>query len=166
MSLKEHPWLVTRTLQGDGTTIVYDKDAENRSTAVGKAYFINANGNAELVGDGDKIDGKVIAVTDDNMITGSHMFGGLTFPLGDSVTVARGNSLVGALGASNAKGHVKPAPSATAHTDIAAGDVNTDAKIATEINTVGANVDSVIDPADGRGTVLEFDSTHALVAFP
>ena len=55
MAIKEHPFLVTTTLQGDGVTIKYDVTKPNRSDAVGKAYRMNADGKAELVGDGDPI---------------------------------------------------------------------------------------------------------------
>ena len=58
--LKEHPFLVTTTFQGDGTTIKYDITKPNRSEAVGKAFKINDDGKGELVDDGDEIDGKVI----------------------------------------------------------------------------------------------------------
>ena len=145
--LKEHPFLVTTTFQGDGDTIKYDKSKPNRSDAVGKAFKLNDDGKGELVADGDEITGKVIAVDDDHKFTGAYMFGGLRLPLGDGETVARGNKLVGALGASSAKGHVKAAPAiGTAPTDDAdlAGDVIANLK--------------------GKGTVIEFDTKDALVA--
>ena len=105
--LKEHPFLVTTTFQGDGDTIKYDITKPNRSDAVGKAFKINDDGKGELVEDGDEIDGKVISVDDDHKFTAAYMFGGLTLPLGDGETVKRGDKIVGALGASNAKGHIK-----------------------------------------------------------
>ena len=49
MAIKEHPFVVTTTLKGDGTTIKYDVTKPNRSDAVGKAYRMNADGKAELV---------------------------------------------------------------------------------------------------------------------
>ena len=64
MAIKEHPFVVTTTLRGDGVTIKYDITKPNRSDAVGKAYTINADGKAELAGDGDPIDGKVTHVDD------------------------------------------------------------------------------------------------------
>ena len=48
MAIKEHPFLVTTTLQGDGVTIKYDVTKPNRSDAVGKAYTINADGRQSL----------------------------------------------------------------------------------------------------------------------
>jgi len=174
--LKEHPFLVTTTFQGDGDTIKYDATKPNRSDAVGKAFKINADGKGELVGDGDEIDGKVISVDDDHKFTGAYMFGGLNFPLGENQTVARGDKLVGALGANRAKGHVKAvsAPAALP-SDITAigadGDVDSDTKrltahnaARTQINSVSATVKGLVAAAKGKGSVLNSDTTHALVA--
>ena len=145
--LKEHPWLVTTTFQGDGITIKYDITKPNRSDAVGKAFKLNADGKGELVGNNDEIDGKVIAVDDDDKFTAAYMFGGLTLPLGNSATVARGDKVVGALGPESAKGHVKAAPAVNAAE-------TTTATLAAE----------VVAARKGAGKVLEFDTTHALVA--
>lgn len=150
--LKEHPFLVTTTFDGDGETIKYDKAKPNRADAVGKAFKINSDGKGELVEDGDEIDGKVIAVDDDHKFTGAYMFGGLTLPLGDGETVARGDKLVGALGASNAKGHVKAATKPTRPAD----DANAGA--------VRTAVQAHADADKGKGSVINSDTTHALVA--
>lgn len=107
MAMKEHPFVVTTTFQGDGTTIKYDVSKPGRSAAVGKAFRINNEGKGELVGDGDAIDGKVLEVTDDQKFTGAYMFGGLRLPIGEDQKVVGGDKLVGALGADNAKGYVK-----------------------------------------------------------
>ena len=48
--------------------------------------------------DGDEFDGKVTHVDDKHNITAAYLFGGLRLPLGESVTVAKGDKLVGALG--------------------------------------------------------------------
>lgn len=145
--LKEHPFLVTTTFQGDGDTIKYDATKPNRSDAVGKAFKINSDGKGELVGDGDEIEGKVISVDDDHKFTGAYMFGGLRLPLGNGVTVKRGDKVVGALGASSAKGHVKAAPAIPASP-------------ADEATLSGA----VTATLKGSGKVLQFDTTDALVA--
>ena len=173
--LKEHPFLVTTTFQGDGDTIKYDATKPNRSDAVGKAFKINADGKGELVEDGDEIDGKVISVDDDHKFTGAYMFGGLRLPLGENETVARGDKLVGALGASKAKGHVKavsaPAALPTDLANLAAQDIDTDAEkltihnaARTQINSVSATVSDLVAAAKGKGSVIESDTTHALVA--
>ena len=110
MAIKEHPFLATTTLKGDGVTIKYDVTKPNRSDAVGKAYRMNADGKAELVGDGEEFDGKVTHVDDNHNITAAYLFAGLRLPLGDSATVAKGDKLVGALGPGSAKGYVKAVP--------------------------------------------------------
>ena len=145
--LKEHPFLVTTTFQGDGDTIKYDITKPNRSDAVGKAFKLNENGIGELVEDNDEIDGKVIAVNDKHQFTGAYMFGGLRLPLGNNETVKRGDKLVGALGASSAKGHVKAAPAIPA----------SPADEAALSSAVTATL-------KGSGKVVESDTTHALVA--
>ena len=173
--LKEHPFLVTTTFQGDGDTIKYDATKPNRSDAVGKAFKINADGKGELVVDGDEIDGKVISVDDDHKFTGAYMFGGLNLPLGENETVARGDKIVGALGADKAKGHVKavsaPAALPSDLTDLAAVDIDTDAEkltvhnaARTQINSVSETVSALVAAAKGKGSVINSDTTHALVA--
>ena len=152
--LKEHPWLVTTTFQGDGDTIKYDITKPNRSDAVGKAFKINpTTGKGELVEDGDEIDGKVIAVDDDDKFTGAYMFGGLSFPKGAGATVARGDQIVGALGPGSEKGHVKAATqTARPASDFA------------DLAAATTAVQNLVDEQKGKGAVLEFDTTHALVA--
>ena len=165
--LKEHPWLVTTTFQGDGTTIKYDITKPNRSDAVGKAFKINDDGKGELVDDGDEIDGKVIAVDDDHKFTAAYMFGGLRLPLGTGATVARGDKIVGALGASSAKGHIKALPALSIPSDLAAetGSVDLDKHnaIRTAVNSLKAQVEE-LGGLKGKGSVLDSDTTHALVA--
>jgi len=163
--LKEHPFLVTTTFQGDGDTIKYDATKPNRSEAVGKAFKINADGKGELVEDSDEIDGKVISVDDDHKFTGAYMFGGLNLPLGDGVTVARGDKLVGALGANRAKGHVKAVTEPTALEDVAAAtDLDTAAEVLTAHNAVREQIRNIVNARKGKGSVINSDTTHALVA--
>ena len=164
MALKEHPFLVTTTFQGDGTTIKYDITKPNRSEAVGKAFKINADGKGELVEDGDEIDGKVISVDDDHKFTAAYMFGGLTLPLGENATVARGDKIVGALGASNAKGHVKAADKPSALAAIAAADFDQPAEELVVHNAARAQITNIVNALKGKGSVIESDTTHALVA--
>ncbi|MDE0398877.1 MAG: hypothetical protein OXL96_13865 [Candidatus Poribacteria bacterium] len=160
--LKEHPFMVTTTFQGDGDTIKYDKTKDNRSDAVGKAFKINSDGKGELVGDGDEIDGKVIAVDDDHKFTAAYIFGGLQLPLGNNATVKRGDKVVGALGAGSAKGHVKAVAALPA--DLAAltgGQSPTEA----EANAARTAINNLKNHTKSKGSVLEFDTTHALIAF-
>lgn len=177
MAMKEHPFVVTTTFQGDGETIKYDITKPGRSDAVGKAFRINADGKGELVIDGQEIDGKVLEVDDDNKFTGAYMFGGLTLPIGDEQTITRGDRLVGALGPSNAKGYVKAAGSITDLptdlADLATADIDTDPEklmaynaARTQINSVSATVSDLVAAEKGKGNVLEVDSTHVLASFP
>ena len=166
MAIKEHPFVVTTTLKGDGVTIKYDVTKPNRSDAVGKAYRMNADGKAELVGDGEEFDGKVTHVDDKYNITGAYMFGGLRLPLGESATVAKGDKLVGALGPNSAKGYVKAASSAAALEALEATDIDDDAKKLAAYNAARTQISNLVDATQGKGSVIDFDSTHALVAFP
>ena len=177
MAMKEHPFVVTTTFQGDGTTIKYDPTKPGRSDAVGKAFRINDDGKGELVIDGQEIDGKVLEVDDDNKFTGAYMFGGLLLPIGKDQTVASGDKLVGALGPSKAKGYVKAAGSITDLptdlADLATADIDTDPEkltaynaARTQINSVSATVSDLVAAEKGKGNVLEVDSTHALASFP
>ena len=165
MAMKEHPFALTTTFQGDGRTIKYDATKPGRSDAVGKAYKLNGD-KAELVADGDEIDGIVIEVDDDHKFTGAYMFGGLLLPIGVNQVVAQGDRLVGALGPNNAKGYVKAAgdaPSALA--DVAEVDVDTNAEIVTVVNAGRTAINALGSEAKGKGHVLKVDATHALAAF-
>ena len=154
-TLKEHPFVVTTSILHDKKTITYDVTAKNRSTAVGKVYRINDDGTAELPSDGEEFDGVIIAV-DATQITAAYMFGGLRVPIANSETVKRGDKLVAGLGPSSAKGYVKSAEVADLE-DIAA------APTQAEHNAVRHAVNTL---KKGKGSVLEFDTTHALMALP
>ena len=173
MALKEHPFVVTTSIPHDKSTIKYDITKKNRSTAVGRVYKINDDGKAELPADGEEFDGVIIAV-DDTQITAAYLFGGLRVPLASNETVKRGDKLVAGLGPSNAKGYVKavsaPADLPTDLADLAGTDIDDDTKklaaynaARTQINSVSATVDDLADAAKGKGSVLEFDTTHALM---
>lgn len=178
MPIKEHPFVVTSSFIADGDTITYDKNAQHRSTAVGRAFTLNADGKAALVADGDEIIGKVIAVDSDNVMTGAYLCGGLRLPIGSGATVARGNKLVGALGPRSAKGYVKTVPDAPeilgtdAKTDYDNSTVNNAAATATAVNATNTALNVTATAVNdisailnkGRGFVIDFDDTHALVA--
>ena len=179
-TLKEHPFLATTSIKHDKSTITYDINAKNRSTAVGRVYKINAEGKAELPADGEEFNGVIIAV-DDTQITAAYLFAGLRVPLakasnGTVVTVARGDKLVAGVDASdsNAKGYVKavgaPAALPSDLAALATADIDTDAEkltaynaARTQINSVSGTVGNLIDGTKGKGSVLEFDATHALI---
>lgn len=176
--MKEHPFVVTSSFTADDDTITYDKNAQNRSTAVGRAFTLNADGKATLTTDGDEIIGKVIAVDPDGIMTGAYLCGGLRLPLGSGATVARGNRLVGALGPRNAKGYVKAVPDApaavatNAKTDHDNSSVNNAAATATALNATNTALNAAATALNslsqtankGRGFVIDYDDTHALAA--
>ena len=166
MAMKEHPFVVTTTFQGDGDTIKYDITKSGRSNAIGKAFKINADGKGELVDDGDAIDGKVLDIDDDHKFTAAYMFGGLRLPIGDSETVARGDKLLGALGPDSAKGYVKAVAAPSSLEALVSTDIDDDAKKLAAYNAARAEISDLVDATDGAGKVLEVDATHALVAFP
>lgn len=165
MALKEHPFVVTTSIPHDTSTIKYDITKKNRSTAVGRVYRINDDGKAELPADGEEFDGVIIAV-DDTQITAAYMFGGLRVPIASGATVKRGDKLVAGLGPSNAKGYVKAVALPADLAALAAADIDTEAEQLTAYNAARTQINNVAAAAKGKGSVLEFDTTHALMAFP
>ena len=168
MALKEHPFLATTSFKHDKKTITYDITAKNRSTAVGKVYKINADGKAELPADGEEFDGVIIAV-DDTQITGAYLFAGLRVPIANGATVARGDKLVAGLGPSSAKGYVKTVPALSLPEDLdaltAAPTQETHNAVRTAVNSLKGEV-AELAGLKGKGSVLEFDATHALITMP
>jgi len=164
MALKEHPFLVTTSIPHDKSTITYDTTKPNRSDAVGKVYKIN-DGKAELPADGEEFDGVITAV-DSTHITAAYLFGGLRVPLADGETVTRGDKLVAGLGPSSAKGYVKAVTVPTDLAALAATDIDTDPEKLAAYNAARTQINNVVAAMKGKGSVLEFDTTHALMAFP
>ena len=84
-------------------------------------------------------------------------------------TVARGDKLVGALGPSSAKGYVKAVPELSLPSDLedlaAAATQAEHNAVRTQINSLKAEVET-LSGLKGKGSVVDFDSIHALVAFP
>ena len=108
-------------------------------------------------------------VDDANNITAAYLFGGLRLPIGDSETVAKGDKLVGALGPSSAKGYVKTVPALSLPIDleaIAATATQADHNaLRTAINSLKSEV-ATLSGLKGKGSVIDFDTTDALVSFP
>lgn len=165
MAMKEHPFLVTTSIPHDKSTITYDITKPNRSDAVGKVYKINDDGKAELPADGEEFDGVITAV-DSTHITAAYMFGGLRVPLANGETVKRGDKLVAGLGPSSAKGYVKSVALPADLAALAAADIDTDAEKLAAYNAARTQINTVVAAAKGKGSVLAFDTTHALMAFP
>ena len=162
MALKEHPFVVTTSIPHDKSTIKYDITKKNRSTAVGKVYKLNDDGKAELPADGEAFDGVIIAV-DDTQITAAYLFGGLRVPLANGETVKRGDTLVAGLGPSSAKGYVKAVALPSDLEALAATDIDTDAEKLAVHNAARTQMNAVVAALKGKGSVLAFDTTHALI---
>lgn len=93
---------------GTGTaTIIFDGTKAGGSTQVGLAVTLVSNtGEIDLTSDGDRVLGKLIKVEADGRCT-VQVTGGMTLPAGASATVDAGTKIVGALGASSAKGYIR-----------------------------------------------------------
>lgn len=97
----------------DNSTITFSATAANGSASVGLAVTLSANKTVALTADGDAVIGRLVSVESDNKCTvqtGKYV----KFPGGLSATLTRGTAIVGATGASSAKGYIRSAASATA----------------------------------------------------
>ena len=103
------------TYKIDNSTITYDSTKANgaATTMIGKAVTLSADDTVALAADADAIEGKLIRVEADNKCT-VQVSGYMTLPGGASATLTRGLAIVGALGASSAKGYIRVAASGTA----------------------------------------------------
>jgi hypothetical protein len=102
-----------RTYKIDASTIIYDASKAGGSAQVGLAVTFSAANTVALAADGDAVIGKLILVeSDDKANVMTH--GTMTLPGGASATLTLGAKIVGALGASSAKGYIRSAASATA----------------------------------------------------
>lgn len=97
----------------DASTINYSATTVGGSTAIGLAVTLSGNDTIALCADGDPILGKLLKVEVDGLCT-VQTGGFTTLPGGSSATLTRGSAIVGALGASNAKGYIRSAASGTA----------------------------------------------------
>ncbi len=128
------------TYLADNSTIVYSATVANGSTAVGLAVTLSGNGTVALAADGDSILGKLILVEADGKCAVQDD-GFCTLPAGASATVTAGSKIVGALGASSAKGYVR---------NVAA--------------TTGSYVQTTVNDAiKGRHQIIDASTTTALV---
>lgn len=103
------------TFNIDNSTITYSAtDAGGAAaTMIGKAVTLSADRTVALCGDGDAVLGKLLLVEPDDKCT-VQTRGYTTLPGGASATLTRGVGIVGALGASSAKGYVRAAAGGTA----------------------------------------------------
>ena len=103
------------TFKIDGVTITYDptKAGGAASTMINKAVTLSADDTVALAADGDAVVGKLISVESDTKGV-VQVEGFCDLPAGASASVTRGLKIVGALGASSAKGYIREAASGTA----------------------------------------------------
>lgn len=99
---------VDLTFKIDNSTITYDATKANgaATTMIGMAVTLSADNTVALAVDGDAVIGKLISVEAD-LKCSVRVHGFVTLPAGASATVTRGKKIVGALGASSAKGYIR-----------------------------------------------------------
>lgn len=99
----------------DGVTIVADRTKPFGSDQAGKnlAVSLSAHKTVQLASDGEAIIGRLEGVEPDGKAIIADV-GYLEFKGGASATLTPGTAIVGALGASSAKGYIRSAASATA----------------------------------------------------
>lgn len=104
-----------KTYKIDNSTIVYDSTKANgaATTMIGKAVTLSADDTVALCADGDAVIGKLLLVESDNKCA-VQVEGVMTLPGGASATLTLGSKIVGALGASSARGYIRSAASGTA----------------------------------------------------
>lgn len=97
------------------STIVYDATLAGgaATTMVGKAVTLAANNQIALTADGNMVLGKLIKV-EPNGFAVVQIGGQMTLPGGNGATLTAGKKIVGALGASSAKGYIREVATATA----------------------------------------------------
>jgi hypothetical protein len=102
-----------QTFKIDNSTITYSARAVNGSASVGLAVTYSADDTVALTQDGDHVVGTLLEVFADNFCT-VQIEGYTLLPGGASASLTRGKAIVGALGASSAKGYIREVATATA----------------------------------------------------
>ena len=103
---------VYATFKIDNSTITYSATETNGSAQVGLAVALSAAETVELVGDGEEVIGKLIAVDADNFAT-VQIAGAMTLPGGTSASLTLGKKIVGDLLVA-AEGYIREVNTATA----------------------------------------------------
>ncbi len=101
------------TVKVDNSTILFDAAQPGGSPQVGLAVTWSADDTVALTADGDFVLGKLLKVNADLFATVQHE-GFVALPAGNGATTTRGKQVVGALGASSAKGYIREVNTATA----------------------------------------------------
>ena len=115
---------VYETFKIDNSTITFDKTKPGGSAQVGLAVTFSADDTAKLTEDGEYVLGKLIEVEIDNKAT-IQTGGGMSLAGGASASLTVGKQIVGALGASSAKGYIREVATGTAaELGVARGRIN------------------------------------------
>ena len=101
------------TMKIDNVTITYDVTKSGGSAQVGLAVTPSADKTVALTADGDPVMGKLTKVEFGNFGVVQYE-GGMALPGGNGATLTAGQKVVGALGANNAKGHIRAVAAAAA----------------------------------------------------
>lgn len=94
-------------------TIVYDSTKAGGSAQVGLAVTLVSDGTVGLTADGNEVEGKLTLVEPGGFCV-VHNKGYMKLPGGVSASLTRGKKIVGALGASSARGYVREVATAAA----------------------------------------------------
>jgi hypothetical protein len=111
----------------DNSTITFDSTKNGGSAQVGLAVMTSANNTVALTQDASVVTGRLERVEPDGMcVVQTH--GGVTLAGGLSATLTPGSRIVGALGASSARGYIRSVAGATAAEDaVARGEIRNSA---------------------------------------
>lgn len=101
------------TVKVDNSTVLFDATKPGGSSQVGLAVTWSADDTVALTQDGDFVLGKIVKVNADLFATIQHK-GFCTLPGGNGASLTRGKAIVGALGASSARGYIREVATATA----------------------------------------------------
>ena len=91
----------------DGSTITYDRTKPNGAEQVGLWCSLSDDMEIQLAADGDELVGKLTKVQANGLGVVDYDAALIKVNPGASVTLVRGRGLVGALGASSARGYVR-----------------------------------------------------------
>ena len=87
-------------------TIVYDADEEGGSAQVGLAVTIESAKTVTLIGDGEKLLGRLTKVEGDGYCT-VQIKGNMQLPGGSGATLTEGTPVMGDLGTASAEGYIQ-----------------------------------------------------------
>jgi len=125
------------TFLADGSTIAYDATVANGAAVAGRAVGLvtGTQNTVELVVAGQAVLGRLDHVESDGSVA-VQIEGECKLPQGNAVDVVRGGRIVGALGASSARGFIGPADGTSGTTALAGRHVVLDDAVSTAISVM------------------------------